>query len=174
MNLDGRLRAASKALRDGSGAQVDAASSLREIVHAGRLLAADPTSAPPDPPAPPPPGRPLVRRTQRVALVINLLLVLVLGAAIVAVAVGRGRDAPAVSAPAPTVATSRTPPSTVVTRTVVKVPPECIDASELADEIISKLNRNQRDNALALALRDWSVANNQCRREATAAEAAGG
>ena len=41
MNLDERLRAASNALREGSAAQVDAAGGLREIVHAGRLAAAD-------------------------------------------------------------------------------------------------------------------------------------
>jgi hypothetical protein len=42
-----------------------------------------------------------------------------------------------------------------------------VDAAELADEVISRLNRNQRDNALALALRDYTIASQACRREAS-------
>ena len=43
--------------------------------------------------------------------------------------------------------------TTVRTPTVVSVPESCLDAAQLADEIISKLNRNDRDNRLALNLR---------------------
>jgi hypothetical protein len=51
-------------------------------------------------------------------------------------------------------------------RTTTRVPEECLEAAELADEVISRFNRNKRDNALALALRDYSVASQACRREA--------
>ena len=47
-----------------------------------------------------------------------------------------------------------------------QVPEACVDATELADEVIARLNRKQRGNALALALRDYSVASQACRREA--------
>jgi hypothetical protein len=57
------------------------------------------------------------------------------------------------------------PASTAPTRT--RVPEECLDAAELADEVISRPNRNQRDAALAAALTDYSVASQACRREAT-------
>jgi hypothetical protein len=56
---------------------------------------------------------------------------------------------------------------------VVQVPEACLDAAELADEVISRLNRNDRDNRLALALRDYSIASQACRREASATENAG-
>ena len=81
VKLDERLRAAGRALREGSATQIDAASGLREILHAGRMPA-DPTVAPASQPAPTPPaGRPL-RRAQRLALAVNLLLVLILGVAL--------------------------------------------------------------------------------------------
>jgi hypothetical protein len=170
MNLDDRLRAAGRALRDGSAAQVDAATGLREIVHAGRLLAADPAEAPPDQPALPAPASRSLRRTQRLALAVNLLLVLVLGAALVLVAGGARRGAgPGTS----TQSTARTSPSTsipeastAITRTVVQVPEACLEGAELADEIISALTRNERGNRLALALRDYSIANQACREAA--------
>ena len=81
----------------------------------------------------------------------------------------KGGDDPA-AAPEATTATTAPAPTTTAApqvRTVVSVPEECVDASELANEIISKLNRNDRDNRLALALRDWSVANQACRKEAS-------
>jgi hypothetical protein len=70
----------------------------------------------------------------------------------------------------PSTATTAPPATTVTTArplTVPSVPEACLDAAQLANEIISKLNRNDRDNRLALALRDWSVANQDCRREAS-------
>lgn len=36
----------------------------------------------------------------------------------------------------------------------------------VAEEVIARLNRNQRDNALAAALQAYSVARRACRREA--------
>ena len=63
-----------------------------------------------------------------------------------------------------------TPPVTMPPAATVpaqpRVPEECLDAAELADEIISRLTRNQRDNTLALDLRDYSVASQACRRAA--------
>ena len=54
MNIDERLRAASRALRDSSVAQVDAASRLREIVRRNdQLVAHGPTTILPDPPGQP-------------------------------------------------------------------------------------------------------------------------
>jgi hypothetical protein len=52
-------------------------------------------------------------------------------------------------------------------RTRVSVPETCVDTAELADEVISRLNRNARDNRLALALRDYTIASQACRREAS-------
>ena len=171
MNLDDRLQAAGKALRDGSAAQVDAATGLREIVHAGRLLAADPAEAPPGQPAPSAPASRSLRRTQRLALAVNLLLVLLLGAALVLVAGGARRG---LGPGASTQSTARTSPSTsipeastAITRTVVQVPEACLESTELADEIISALTRNERDNRLALNLRDYSIANQACRKQAS-------
>ena len=81
----------------------------------------------------------------------------------------KGGGSPEAAAPPPqtTTATTVAPTTTAAPQPSVSVPEECIDAAELADEIISKLTRNDRDNALALALRDWSVANQACRREAS-------
>ena len=73
---------------------------------------------------------------------------------------------PATQAPPTTVQAKPSPPSTVI-KTVKSVPEECVDTAELADEVIARLNRNQRDNALALDLRDYSVASQACRREAS-------
>jgi hypothetical protein len=166
MNLDDRLRAAGRALREGSATQVDAAVGLREIVHAGRPQPPDPAAQP----APPAPAGLRLRRTQRLALAVNLLLVLALGVTLVVVAGGARRG------PGPGATTQRTaatspstsipPTTTLATRTVVQVPEACLEAAELADEIISALTRNKRDSRLATALRDYSVANQACREEA--------
>jgi hypothetical protein len=80
-----------------------------------------------------------------------------------------GPAAPPVTQAPPTTAptTGPTEPPSTVIKTVKSVPEECIDTAELADEVISRLNRNQRDNTLALALTDYSVASQACRREAS-------
>jgi hypothetical protein len=74
---------------------------------------------------------------------------------------------PATQAPSTTLEAVVPPPPSTVIKTKTSVPEECVEASELADEVISRLNRGQRDNALALALRDYSVASQACRREAS-------
>jgi hypothetical protein len=166
MNLDDRLRAAGDALREGSATQVDAASSLREILHAV------PVPEEPAVPAAPPPAVPAGRLTGRpqrlVALVANLLLVLALGVAI-GMVVGTGQI-PSAPAPVPTAraaATTAVPSSTAaLVQTGTSVPEQCLEMTELADEVISRLNRNVRDQRLFLALRDYTIASQACRRAA--------
>ena len=177
MNIDERLRAASRALRDSSVAQVDAASRLREIVrHGDQLVAHGPTTILPDPPGQPQePPMPLApsppsaarwpRRSQRLALAVNLLLVLALGI-VIGIAATYRQDA------ASTASTARVPAvSTVISRPLLQTRPEvpeaCLDAAELADEVIARLNRNQRDNRLFLALRDYTIASQACRKSAS-------
>jgi hypothetical protein len=58
------------------------------------------------------------------------------------------------------------PPRTVI-KTKTSVPDTCVDAAELADEVISRLTRNIRDNRLAEMLRDYTIASQACRREAS-------
>ena len=58
------------------------------------------------------------------------------------------------------------PPETVI-RTKTSVPESCLDTAELADDVIARLNRNQRDNRLFLALRDYTISSQACRKEAS-------
>jgi hypothetical protein len=172
--LDERLWAAGSALREASAAQVDAATGLREIVHGANTVSDDQALplaahaldlAAVDAPPPAPPRR-LLQASQRLALVVNLLLVVALSVVLVRVAGDRRQPVSTAPAVTPTVTL---PAATVPATTVpgkVQVPQECLDASELADEIISRLNRNQRDSRLALALRDYTIASQACRREA--------
>ena len=176
MNLDDRLRAASRALKDSSVAQVDAASRLREIVRrTGQPVAHDGAALLPDvpweprelleaslvPPAPPRHG------PRRLALVVSLLLVLGLGV-LLGVAAGYVLET---DGTAPASAASTTPASVASTivaqRSRVQVPEACLEAADLADEVISRLNRNERDNRLAVALRDYTIASQNCRRAAS-------
>ena len=105
------------------------------------------------------------RRPQRQALAVNLLLVLALGI-VLGIAASDRQDAASTASTAPIPAAS-----TVVSRPLLQTRPEvpeaCLDAAELADEVIARLNRNQRDNRLFLALRDYTVASQACRREAS-------
>ena len=164
--LDRRLYAAGNALREGSATQVDATSALRVI-----LLHADPVPEEPEQqPAPSPSASAtsLLRGPQRrLALAVNLLLVLALGVGFL-IGVQRGQDT-VPGGPAPTVqASTAVPSSTVtVTRTVTSVPEQCVETAELADEVIGRLNRNVRDKRLFLALRDYTIASQACRREAS-------
>jgi hypothetical protein len=160
--LDHRLYAAGNALREGSATQVDATTALRAI-----LLHADPVPQEPDPQPAPSPNSPATspfRGSQRrLALAVNLLLVLALGVGFL-IGVQRGQDS-GPGAPAPTVQASTTvPPSTV---TVTSVPEQCVETAELADEVIARLNKNVRDERLFLALRDYTIASQACRRAAS-------
>jgi hypothetical protein len=71
---------------------------------------------------------------------------------------------PSVTTPS-TRAQAAAPPT--APRTKTSVPEECLEAAELADEIISRLNRNIRDNRLATALVEFTAANQACRKEAS-------
>jgi len=70
---------------------------------------------------------------------------------------------PATSGPP---ATAPPPRATAPPRTVTSVPQTCVETAELADEVISRLNRNDRDNRLAEMLRDYTINSQACRREA--------
>ena len=175
MNLDDRLRAAGSALREGSVTQVDAATGLRAIIlcaDPGADDQAGPLDEPTGDPARslPPPAPPPLRRPQRLALAVNLLLVMALGAVLV-VAVQRDQDTardhgPVATVPTAPAADATVPPSTAP-RTVTSVPEQCLETAELADQVISRLNRNIRDERLFLALRDYTIASQACRREAS-------
>ncbi len=161
-DLDQRLRAAGDALREGSATQVDAASSLREILHADPVPE-EPGGQPTASPAPPA-GRLFSRPQRRLALAANLLLILALGVAIgIVVRPGRVPSAPA---PVPPLRTGAAVTSTTATlvQTRTSVPEQCLETAELADEVIAKLNRNVRDERLFLALRDYTIASQACRR----------
>jgi hypothetical protein len=169
-NLDGRLRAAGKALRESSVTQVDAATGLREILHTSRLAADDLADPPQEPAAASPPhgstAARLFRSPQRLALAVNLLLVLVLGVLLVRVATYQRQPVGAT----PTTASSAAPTTVVASQpkvvTSVTVPEACVDAADLADQVISRLDRNVRDQRLFVALRDYTIASQACRREA--------
>jgi hypothetical protein len=164
-DLDARLRAAANALREASGTQVDAAIGLREILHTSSALA-DPPAGPTEPTAAPrrSPRPELLRSSQRVALAVNLLLVVVLGLLVVRVAT-LDRE-PAAARPTASTATSTTAPAAPKVVTRVQVPQACIDAADLADEVISKLDRRDRDQRLFSALRDYTIASQACRKQA--------
>ena len=174
-NLDGRLRAAGKALRESSVTQVDAATGLREILHTSRLAGDDLADPPQEPAAAASPphrstaGR-LFRSPQRLALAVNLLLVLVLGVLIVRVATYERQPAGTTTS---TVSTAVTTTSTASAAVVApqptvpfKVPQACVEAADLADQVISRLDRNVRDRRLFVTLRDYTIASQACRREA--------
>jgi hypothetical protein len=79
-----------------------------------------------------------------------------------------GSDSPSPSGAAtPTSQAPATPTTQPKPRTVVSVPDTCVEAAELADEVISRLTRNIRDNRLAEMLRDYTIASQACRREAS-------
>jgi hypothetical protein len=98
---------------------------------------------------------------------VNLLLVLGIG---VLLGVGAGYTLDTDSA-APASSASTAPASSasaVATRPAgAQVPAACVDAADLADEVISRLNRNERGKRLAAALREYTIASQDCRRAAT-------
>lgn len=117
-----------------------------------------------------PPAPPVERKRPRWQLVGAAVLLVLLGTVFGwALAQGGSDDAPpSASATAPT--TAAPPPTTAPPskpRTAVSVPQQCVETAELADEVISRLNRNIRDERLFLALRDYTIASQACRREAS-------
>ena len=116
-----------------------------------------------------PPAPPVERRRPSWRLVAAAVVLLSVGTAFGWVlAPDGGSDSP--SAAAATVTTQVVPTTTTKPpppRTVVSVPEQCVETAELADEVISRLNRNVRDERLFLALRDYTIASQACRREAS-------
>jgi hypothetical protein len=178
MNIDDRLRAASKALNESSVAQVDAASRLREIVRRTRqpvahgrtaVLLDEPQEAPTPLASPLPPATQPRRTPQRLALAVNLLLVLALGILVGIAATNVQRADSTAATPATSTAPSPTASTIVSTQTTaqIQVPDVCLDAQELADAVISRLDRNVRDKRLFSALRDYTIASQACRRAAS-------
>jgi hypothetical protein len=81
---------------------------------------------------------------------------------------GDGSDSPPPAQPSPTTAPQAAPPPpTTAPKPKSSVPQSCIDTAELADEVISRLDRNDRNQRLFSALRDYTVASQACRREAS-------
>lgn len=114
-----------------------------------------------------PPAPPVERKRPRWQLVGAAVLLVLLGT-VSGWALAQGDDPPASAAPTPT--TAAAPTTTATTRAVVpevSVPEQCVETAELADEVISRLNRNVRDERLFLALRDYTIASQACRREAS-------
>jgi hypothetical protein len=70
-------------------------------------------------------------------------------------------------APTPTSKAPAAAPPVTVIKTKTSVPETCVETAELADEVISRLNRNDRDNRLAETLRDYTINSQACRREAS-------
>jgi hypothetical protein len=101
---------------------------------------------------------------------VGLVLLFLAGTAVGWVLPGGGDGSEAAAPPqAETVTTAAptTTPTTLGPETRTSVPEACLDAAQLADEVISRLNRNVRDNRLALMLRDYTIASQACRREAS-------
>jgi hypothetical protein len=129
-----------------------------------------PPLLPPAPPvaAPSPLGIPARGRWWLAAA---LVLLFVAGTAFGYLLKGDGGSGSTSSSGAAT-ATSRAPaaappPPATVIKTKTSVPETCVDTAELADEVISRLTRNIRDNRLAEMLRDYTIASQACRREAS-------
>ena len=118
-----------------------------------------------------PPAPPAERQRPRWQLVAAAALLVLLGTFFGWAAAQAGDDAPPQAAPPVTTtpATTAQPETTVKPeiRTVPSVPQQCVETAELADEVISRLNRNIRDERLFLALRDYTIASQACRREAS-------
>jgi hypothetical protein len=123
--------------------------------------------APPATPATPAPGVFQARPGWWWAVLLALLFVAGTAFGVLLPWGGDGPDA----APSPQATTATTAPQASTTQTTARprtsVPETCVEAAELADEVISRLNRNDRDNSLALALRDYTIASQACRREAS-------
>jgi hypothetical protein len=115
-----------------------------------------------------PPAPAVERGRPRWQLVGMALLLVLLGTLFGwALAQGGDDDAPPRAATATTAPAEPTTTAAPRVVTKVSVPEQCVEAAELADEVISRLNRNVRDERLFLALRDYTIASQACRREAS-------
>jgi hypothetical protein len=112
------------------------------------------------PPAPPP-DRPARPRWQWLAAA-ALIFTLGTGLGYLLPRSGGG-DQP--SPPQPSVTTPAAPQPSTAPRAIV--PPACLETARRADEVISLLNRNIRTRRLAEALKDYTLASQACREEAS-------
>jgi hypothetical protein len=112
-----------------------------------------------------PPAPPVERKRPRWQLVGAAVLLVLLGTVFGWGLAQAGDD----DAPAATPTTQAQPTTTTKAQIVTRnsVPEQCVETAELADEVISRLNRNIRDERLFLALRDYTIASQACRREAS-------
>ena len=114
-----------------------------------------------------PPAPPVERRRPSWRLVAAAVVLLLVGTAFGWALAPDGADSPPPVAATGTTTVQPTPTAKTVTKTVVSVPEQCIETAELGDEVISRLTRNVRDERLFLALRDYTIASQACRREAS-------
>jgi hypothetical protein len=115
-----------------------------------------------------PPAPAVERGRPRWQLVGVALLLVLLGTLFGwALAQGGDDDAPPRAVTATTAPAAPTTTARPRVETKVSVPEQCVETAELADEVISRLNRNVRDERLFLALRDYTIASQACRREAS-------
>ncbi|HZA85079.1 MAG TPA: hypothetical protein VFC13_26985 [Actinomycetes bacterium] len=127
----------------------------------------------PTAPAPPParPAGPAVWSWPRWWLVGAVVLLLLAGTGLgyLLPRDGGGPEGTAAPAQANTATTPPAPQSVTSTgfRTRTTVPEVCLDTARLGDEVIARLIRNIRDERLSLALRDYTIASQACRKEAS-------
>jgi hypothetical protein len=114
-----------------------------------------------------PPAPPVERRRPSWQLFAAAVVLLLVGTAFGWALSPGDSDSPPPVAATGTTTVQPTPTAKTVTKTVVSVPEQCVETAELADEVISRLNRNIRDERLFLALRDYTIASQACRREAS-------
>jgi hypothetical protein len=120
--------------------------------------------------APPPvlpPAPPVERRRPSWQLLAAAVVLLLVGAAFGWALSPGSSDSPRAAAASGTTQVVPTTTTKPTPRTVVSVPEQCVETAELADEVISRLTRNIRDERLFLALRDYTIASQACRREAS-------
>ena len=120
--------------------------------------------------APPPvlpPAPPVERRRPSWQLVAGAVVLLLVGTVLGWVLSPDGSDTPSGAAAPTTQVVPTTTAKPLPPRTEVSVPEQCVETAELADEVISRLTRNIRDERLFLALRDYTIASQACRREAS-------
>jgi hypothetical protein len=97
------------------------------------------------------------------------LTLLFLAGTLVGFVLPRGGDGGSPSQPPVAVAPTQTPQAAESTAPPprVSVPEACLDAADKGDEVIARLTANIRDNRLAALLRDYTIASQACRREAS-------
>jgi hypothetical protein len=122
-------------------------------------------------PAPARPAGPAVSTWPRWWLAGAVVLLLLAGTGL-GYLLPRDGGGPEGTAAPPAANTVTTPPSrqsvtSTGFRTRTTVPEVCLDTARLADEVIARLVRNIRDERLSLALRDYTIASQACRKEAS-------